>query len=84
MIDLDGTIIHPEREVNAELARLVTLDPDADIEAWLLWAAGETGVDTLRTLLLELKTRRAWMRRHAQHPPTCAAAKGEACTCGLA
>ena len=83
MIDLDGEIVYPEREVAAAMARVWTVDPDADIDAWLLWTAGETHVETLCQLLTELRARRQWMRRHAQHPPTCGAARGEACDCGL-
>jgi cytochrome c-type biogenesis protein CcmH/NrfF len=66
MIDLDGAIIDPDREVNAQLARLVTVDPDSDVEAWLLWTAGETGVEMLRALLLELKRLRQETRRRTQ------------------
>lgn len=33
--------------------------------------------------LLEAHPALAWLRQHAQHPPTCGVLRGDGCTCGL-
>jgi hypothetical protein len=63
MIDLDGQIIHPDREVAAQLARLVTIDPDADIRRLIEETAGMADGHHWRAALEELLVLRREARR---------------------
>jgi Ser/Thr protein kinase RdoA (MazF antagonist) len=67
------------RELETALTALTTEPPATPTERDAL----ARDLDTCRADRSLLAAARAWVEAHGQHPPTCGAARGDGCSCGL-